>query len=584
MCGITLCLRRANSFSSELLSDSPEWAKLMENNKARGPDVQSREDITISFEDDPKSKLSISFVASTLHLRGPKPVAQPHMSDKYVLCWNGEVFEGLEFPGDQNDGLVLFEALKKLQEEEDIYSFMSSIEGPYAFALYQRDRRYLIFARDPLGRRSLLIHRPTPSQPYLLVSSASAGTQAPFGFEEVDPRYFYCLDISRLGSFANNPAAFDEALVLKERAAVTSSSAFKTLARVNETIPIDPPMVSLSDPLPHELASAIDRFFEVLDQSVRIRVQNIPPPFIPGSCRLAVLFSGGIDSTMMAFLADRHVPPNEPIDLLNVAFQNPRKIRGAVQPSKKKVKKVKESILPLEEDNDKTYNVPDRLGGLDELEELRKLCPNRRWNFVEVNIAYEESSQLRSTIEDIMFPSRTVMDLSLALALYFAARGIGQVRSSPGAEPQPYTSPARVLLNGLGSDELLGGYGRHRSAYNTGGWKPLIEELQLELDRIPSRNLGRDDRVISCHGKETRHPFLSLSVVEFVANLPVHLKMDGRLEIGLGDKLLLRLLSLKQGLELAAKRKKRAMQFGSHSARMEIGTGEKDGDKLLSAD
>jgi len=170
------------------------------------------------------------------------------------------------------------------------------------------------------------------------------------------------------------------------------------------------------------------------------------------------------------------------------------------------------------------------------------------------------------------------MDMSLALALYFASRGIGQVRSSPDGGPKPYTSTARVLLNGLGSDELLGGYGRHRSAFNAGGWSSVIDELQLEIDRIPTRNLGRDDRVISSHGKETRHPFLSLTVVDFLAKLPVHLKMDPRLENGMGDKLLLRLAARKVGLAEASKRKKRAMQFGSHSARME---GERRGDTLL---
>lgn len=76
-----------------------------------------------------------------------------------------------------------------------------------------------------------------------------------------------------------------------------------------------------------------------------------------------------------------------------------------------------------------------------------------------------------------MLPSRTVMDLSLALALYFAARGRGQIRSNPEADPVPYTSPARVVLSGLGSDELLGGYGRHRTAYSTGGWSAVIEEV-----------------------------------------------------------------------------------------------------------
>jgi asparagine synthetase B (glutamine-hydrolysing) len=102
-----------------------------------------------------------------------------------------------------------------------------------------------------------------------------------------------------------------------------------------------------------------------------------------------------------------------------------------------------------------------------------------------------------------------------------------------------------------------------------------VLQLQLEIDRIPLRNLGRDDRVISSHGKETRHPFLSLTLVSFLARLPVHLKMDPRVETGLGDKMLLRLAARKVGLVEASSRKKRAMQFGSHSARME---GEKRGD------
>ena len=68
---------------------------------------------------------------------------------------------------------------------------------------------------------------------------------------------------------------------------------------------------------------------------------------------------------------------------------------------------------------------------------------------------------------------------SLALALYFASRGKGQIRQSLNATPIPYTSKARVLLNGLGSDELLGGYGRHRSVYKTGSWQAVVSEVSL---------------------------------------------------------------------------------------------------------
>lgn len=59
--------------------------------------------------------------------------------------------------------------------------------------------------------------------------------------------------------------------------------------------------------------------------------------------------------------------------------------------------------------------------------------------------------------------------------------------------------------------------------------------------------------------------------------------MDPRLEIGLGDKMLLRLAARKLRLIEASQRKKKAMQFGSHSARMESGINERRGDILLSS-
>lgn len=54
--------------------------------------------------------------------------------------------------------------------------------------------------------------------------------------------------------------------------------------------------------------------------------------------------------------------------------------------------------------------------------------------------------------------------------------------------------------------------------------------------------------------------------------------MDPRLELGFGDKMLLRLAARTLGLLEASTRKKRAMQFGTHSARM---NGERRGDVEL---
>jgi asparagine synthetase B (glutamine-hydrolysing) len=66
---------------------------------------------------------------------------------------------------------------------------------------------------------------------------------------------------------------------------------------------------------------------------------------------LGILFSGGLDCMCLAALTDRHLPAGEPIDLINVAFENPR---------------------TLNKDNTATaYEVPDRKTGRCGLAELQ---------------------------------------------------------------------------------------------------------------------------------------------------------------------------------------------------------------------
>ncbi|KAG0709079.1 asparagine synthase-domain-containing protein [Suillus ampliporus] len=589
MCGI-ICSLRAECCATDSIHNEPTgpdnaFRELFETlkvaNGARGPDAQESHRVRVqgtcqcdSGEASPNKTrdLDLEFFASELRLRGDAPIVQPHQQDGDVFCWNGEV------NADENDGAKLFQSIRSLSAMDDLPLLLGKIEGPYAFVYYHAKSRKLYFARDPLGRRSLLIHKPSVSNPYFLLASVSIGDDQGYIMEELSTEGIFCLDVGQLCKSDEVAQNFESSLICIPRHIDQQNLPFAKLSRVNTALPPDAPsfVLSLDSALPHELAIA--------DRSVMLRVQNIPrrTSSAKGKAQVAVLFSGGIDSTMLAFLAHSHVPLDEPIDLLNVAFENPRKIQvqtdgniGAIpKREKKRQLKAAEKHGPTKEST--PYMVPDRVTGLQEVEELRRLCHGRTWNF--------ESQAARAAVEAIMFPGRTVMDLSLAIALYFASKGVGRVRiSSVSDDYQPYTSTARVLLNGLGSDELLGGYGRHRTAYATRGWRGVIDELQLELDRIPTRNLGRDDRVISSHGKETRHPFLSLTVVSFLAGLPVHLKLDPRLELGLGDKILLRLAARKVGLLEASVRKKKAMQFGSHSARMEAGDAERRGDLMIRA-
>ena len=61
---------------------------------------------------------------------------------------------------------------------------------------------------------------------------------------------------------------------------------------------------------------------------------------------------------------------------------------------------------------------------------------------------------------------------------------------------------ARALLLGMGADELLAGYARHRTAFKRGGLEELEREVGVDVSRIATRNLGRDDRVTAAWGRE----------------------------------------------------------------------------------
>ena len=57
----------------------------------------------------------------------------------------------------------------------------------------------LFFARDPLGRRSLLIHESTPKFPYLILASVSAGINSRYNFKELCTDFIYYLDLRTIG-------------------------------------------------------------------------------------------------------------------------------------------------------------------------------------------------------------------------------------------------------------------------------------------------------------------------------------------------------------------------------------------------
>ena len=79
--------------------------------------------------------------------------------------------------------------------------------------------------------------------------------------------------------------------------------------------------------------------------------------------------------------------------------------------------------------------------------------------------------------------------------------------------------------------------------------------------------MGRDDRIISDHGREARFPYLDEDVVLSTLTVPLLTLADLRLPQGVGDKKCLRTLARHMGLFSTARRTKRAIQFGTRVSR-----------------
>eukprot|EP00002_Diphylleia_rotans_P023428 TRINITY_DN4608_c0_g1_i1.p1 TRINITY_DN4608_c0_g1~~TRINITY_DN4608_c0_g1_i1.p1 ORF type:complete len:631 (-),score=88.13 TRINITY_DN4608_c0_g1_i1:255-2147(-) len=545
MCGISLLVNDIKECRGE--TKSSESVNRIDDCKERlfrrGPDAMGivKEQVGSSV---------LHFLAATLHLRG-EPTPQPLTDEKSIFLWNGEIFGGhIEVPDSQNDTSLLYSMLSK---EEGPAAVMSQVHGPWSIIYWQKEKRRLWFGRDPMGRRSLLIRRDDTS---FALSSVAFGPEATSmseltkqsprdGDEEdesSDDEQVSSLEGLGENGWTDLPPGLYRVDFCEDGA---MSKIHHTILEERTIIP----QVPDSDVDLHLL------FTSILSEAVKRRVDSIftceygpiaqPDAYFvshhaqpssisirPTGAKLGILFSGGLDSSVLAILADQHFPKDEPIDLLNVSF----------------------GFTPDQS--------PDRITGLAAVEELRRLSP-RVWNFIKINVHVDEISKTFAYINSLAFPSRTVMDSNISASFWFASRGVG-ILDNTG---ESVVSTARVLLMGLGADEQLAGYGRHQTTFRRGGLPAVEAELVLEVKRLWKRNLGRDDRVISDHGRECRHPFLDECFRAFTSQIPLHRKCDLSKPRGVGDKALLRAVGRELGLDRPTKAPKRAIQFGSRIAK-----------------
>ncbi|KAK6457338.1 glucosamine 6-phosphate synthetase [Scheffersomyces xylosifermentans] len=558
-------------------SETPEetdFESLMYEISSRGPDY-------LNYSTFTNNQVYFQLFSSILSLRQPFQ-SQPIQFDRFILQFNGELYNDMCLH--TNDTTFFMETLRSNLEDsrddsEAIFITTSRLYGEYAFVLYDLKEDMIYFGRDCIGRRSLAY---SLEDNKLTISSLAHSS-----FVECENKlYVFNLSNFELNSFSY-PQLFQ---------------------RYNDDIS------QMFKPLPYTEApneeESLKKLYISLKQSTLLRQQAIYP-LHDELVTLGILFSGGLDCTIVASLIGENILESNHakrcnIDLLTVGFDNPRTNQKADTSPDRQLSKKSWFHLASK------YNKPDRL--------------NIR--LVEINVSYREWLMHRRRVQKLMYPCQTEMDLSIAIAFYFASAlscesmelleltqtGISFEEFSVNemkyiTRSTNYSSTAKVLFSGLGADELFAGYSRHEAIFSNQltldstsaeieeCYEKLSAELIYDINVIHRRNLGRDDRVISSWGKELRYPyldekFISIVINEIHPNLKFHFGFESvtskknkvpRIVMKPIRKYLLRQLAAKVlGLEWVKDELKRAIQFGAKSAKLEIGQSKAKGtDKLL---
>ncbi|SCU86192.1 LADA_0D12904g1_1 [Lachancea dasiensis] len=450
----------------------------------RGPNYAS---LKYSKEDH------ICWFSSVLSLREPLTKQSISVGTRFVLQYNGECYNK-SIKNNDTQWIV-----DQLTICEDVPAVLRSLDGEFAYTIYDKHMRQVFFGRDAIGKRSLS-YRWDPKDKECSIASVTGKIE---GFENCVAGVIYVYDV------AQNEVRAD----LKIR-----PDAFRVS---NEE---DRELVGLDD--------YVSQLYDLLKEAVQRRIDTIHPLHIENS-PVSVLFSGGLDCSVIAALVCQYIKnsnQNTILELLNVGFENPRT-----------------GLMP--------GDVPDRILGLKSYLTLKKLFPEVTIRFLEVDVSFQDFLDHKGSIMNLIYPKQTEMDLSIAAAFYFAARGRGFIKDDSGARIS-YNRNGVVLFSGLGADELYGGY--HKFANKSK--QELVGELERQINNIHDRNLSRDDKVVASNGVEVRYPFLDEAVVEFSTGLPITYKVN---------KMILRKLAQERlFMSSISEEPKRAIQFGAKSAKM----------------
>ena len=254
--------------------------------------------------------------------------------------------------------------------------------------------------------------------------------------------------------------------------------------------------LTYNEPTSITLDEAAKQLQALIEKSIQRRTNGVK--------EIAVAFSGGLDSSLVAYIASKL---GLKVQLLHVSMENQPETEEAIEASE-------QLNLPLQVDLFKDSDVENTLP--------------------QVIALIEEADPIKA---------------SVGLPFYWVAEKAAEARF-------------HVMLAGQGADELFGGYQRYVKEYCKDGSEKVRKTMFNDVVNIHESNLERDLKITSSLDVELRLPFASFELVEFALSLPLECKMEQKVETL--RKLVLRKVALNVGMPaLMVDRPKKAVQYST---------------------